>query len=363
MLVAFFLLSVLLAYLATRLAIALSLHRGILDLPNPRSAHSDPVPRMGGIGIVAGFYVSIAGLWMLEYLGFTGYGGPSRSVLIVLSACAGMAAVGLYDDLCHVTPARKFTLQLLLALGVAGLGIRFEDLGIPGGDTLALGTLGLPLTLLWLTGFSNVYNFMDGINGLAGATGVVYCGFFAAFAFHQDERELLAVAVLLMGSCVGFLFLNFPQARTFMGDTGSLFLGMLFSGMVVLLAQRASDSGALVGLVLVCSVYLFDSGFTLLRRIKRHEHIFRAHRTHLYQRLLPTGLSHAKITALYVLLHSLMGALAMAYMGIAGPVRVWILGIVAMVFLSFALTVYRLENSVARRHVVSEGKPLGASKL
>src|SRR5579859_1132357 len=347
----------LIAYIVTGLTIKVSLRRGVLVLPNARSSPFLPVPRMGGVGILSGFYLSTAALVVLGQLGFTGYSPFARDILIVLLAGAGMGVIGLVDDLHHLNPGTKYLMQFGIAVLVAAFGVRLESAKIPYWRTLELGLFSFPVTILWLTGFSNVYNFMDGINGLAAGTGAVYGVFFFLFAWLQGNSGLAAVALLLSGSCLGFLFHNFPHARTFMGDNGSLFLGMVFALLVVGLAQQCSNPASLVTLLLVCSVYLYDSTFTLLRRLKHGENIFRAHRSHLYQRLAQTGLSHARITYLYLLLHAMMGTLGLLYFFASEIGHLWILGFTSLVFLGFTLAVYRLEHRVAEVKVGSEGNP------
>jgi len=343
-----FLLSILIAFGTTQLSIVLSLRRGVLDVPNIRSSHSAPVPRIGGIGIVSAFYLSFAVFTALGKVGFPAYSVLTREVLAALLIGAGMAAIGLCDDLRGLNPAPKFLLQLFLAAIAVGLGSRVESLSIPLWGKVMLGVLSIPLTLLWLTGFANVYNFMDGIDGLAGGTGVVYGAFFFAIAWQQGDPGLAVVAVLLTGGCLGFLYHNFPQARTFMGDVGSLFLGMAFALFVVQLAQRSQNPASLVAHLMICSVYLYDSGFTLLRRIARRENIFRAHRSHLYQRMVQAGWNHGKVTAFYLVLHTLVGSLALLYLRVSGAAQLGIIGCVTVILLTFTLGVYWLEHRTAR---------------
>jgi UDP-N-acetylmuramyl pentapeptide phosphotransferase/UDP-N-acetylglucosamine-1-phosphate transferase len=349
--------SALIAYTATGLSIQLSLRRGVLDLPNVRSSHSRPIPRLGGIGIVLGSCLPMATYWLLGHLGLIDRALSNRDAGLILLAGGGMAVTGLYDDLRHLNPGTKLLIQLGLAALVVISGARIENVTIPLWRPLKLGMFSSPITILWLTGFSNVYNFMDGINGLAAGTGAVYGLFFFLFAWVQGNQALGATAVLLSGSCLGFLYHNFPQARTFMGDTGSLFLGMMFAFLAVRLAQQASNPASPAALLLVCSVYLYDSAFTLLRRLKHGENIFQAHRSHLYQRLAQAGLPHAMITYLYLLLHTLVGTLALIYILASEVVHLWILGFTSLVFLVFTLVVYRLEHRVAEVKVGSEGNP------
>lgn len=352
-----FLVSVLIALGVTPLTIVLSLRAHILDVPSNRSSHSRPMPRLGGLGILAGFYLAFAGLWLVEPLGFARCPVHNRDLLAVLTAGIGMAATGLYDDLYRLDPRMKFLMQLLLAVLVVSFGIRIESLSIPFRGPFVLGVFSVPLTLLWLTGFANIYNFMDGIDGLAAGTGAVYGALFALFAWIQGNQGLGAVALLLGGSSLGFLLYNLPQARTFMGDSGSLFLGMLFALFVVRLAQQSPEPASPAALILVCSVFLYDSGFTILRRIKHREDIFEAHRTHLYQRLVRVGLSHGKVTVLYLVLHGLMGVLALLYVWASELFRLCILGFASLVFLAFTLGVYWLEYRVLRSRRAGESKP------
>ena len=355
----FFVAGGLIAYSATDLTIRVSLRRGVLDLPNARSSHSLPVPRMGGIGILTGFYLSISIIGVLGELQVPGYAPLTRDILVLLLAGAGMAVIGLVDDLYHLDPATKFLMQFGNAALVIVFGIHFNTAAIPAWKVLPLGVLSFPVTILWLTGFSNVYNFMDGINGLAAGTGAVYGFFFSLFAWLQGNPELAAVALILSGSCLGFLFHNFPHARTFMGDNGSLFLGMVFALLVVRLAQQSINSASLVALLLVCSVYLYDSAFTLLRRVMHGENILQAHRSHLYQRLAQAGFPHAMITCLYLLLHTLVGTLAIIYLRASEVMHLLILGFISLVFLVFTLAVYRLEHRVAELKAGSESSPPG----
>lgn len=351
-----FLGSALVAYGVTKLSIALSLKKGMLDLPNVRSSHSQPVPRMGGVGILAGFFLPLGTLAVVGQWGVAADYATTREVLLFVIAGAGMAITGLCDDLYSLNPAAKFLLQFVLAAAVMALGARVEILSLPPGVSLALGLFAYPITLLWLTGFANIFNFMDGINGMAAGTGLVYSGLFFFVAWRQGHSDLAILGALLAGSCLGFLFHNFPHARTFMGDTGSLFLGGVFALFVIRLAQRAGNPDVVIAMVIGVSLYLWDSGFTLLRRLRRRENIFQAHRSHLYQRLVQAGLSHAKVTTLYLFLHSLLGALALTYLGASESGRLSLLALAAVVLAGFTGAVYWLERRQGAPKKVGNGQ-------
>jgi UDP-GlcNAc:undecaprenyl-phosphate GlcNAc-1-phosphate transferase len=350
------LLSALVSFFITRLSIKLSLRRGILDLPGPRSSHSEPVPRLGGVGIVCGVYLPLMGLWGLGFKTLGQQGLWSREVMIILVVAAGMGVTGFCDDMFRLSPPAKLALQLVWVLVGVGFGIRLQSIRTPFDGALVLGALAVPVTVLWLAGFANVYNFMDGINGLAAGTGITYSAFYFTFCWRQGDRGLAALCVVLAGSCLGFLVHNFPRAGTFMGDTGSLFLGTFFALLVVRSAQTSASSPPLPALILVCSVFLFDAGFTLLRRLKRRENIFQPHRTHLYQRLSQVGVTHVRITGLYSLLHVLMGLLALVYVQASGAFRAAILGLTLSVLALFAASVSRLERRAGKRDVTGKAE-------
>jgi len=339
----------------TKVSITFSLRRGVLDVPNVRSSHAQPVPRLGGIGILAALILSLAVLALMRGLGSVGYPVSTRDVSLLLLVGIGMAVMGLYDDFHGMTPATKFLMQLVLAGIVVALGMRIESVAILKWGPFSLGILAFPVTVLWLTGFANIFNFMDGINGLAAVTAATYSAFLFVFAWRQGSVELAAMAAIVTGSSLGFLPHNLPKAKTFMGDTGSLLLGMVLALLVVRLAQTSANPASLIGLVLVCSVYLWDSGFTLLRRLRRGENIFQAHRSHLYQRLVQLGLSHASITGMYLLLHLLMGSLGLAYVRCTNAMRAVILVFAGVTLAGFTASVYWLEHRAARAKLEASG--------
>jgi UDP-N-acetylmuramyl pentapeptide phosphotransferase/UDP-N-acetylglucosamine-1-phosphate transferase len=165
------------------------------------------------------------------------------------------------------------------------------------------------LTFVWIVGLTNAYNFMDGIDGLAAGqaviAGLAWCGI--GIALRTPAPAL--IGVLAAGASAGFLVHNWPPARIFMGDVGAAFLGYTFA--VLPLITAPTRSSVTVASVLAVGVFVFDTAFTFLRRMVAGENVFRAHRSHLYQRLTATGLTHRTVTLFYSALAAVLAAAAL----------------------------------------------------
>lgn len=269
----------LMAFGASLLVAAQGAKVGLIDPPNGRSSHAETTPRAGGLGIVvSGIAAAIAVGW------------PVAGWLPM----AGIALLGLVDDRWHVEPRLRLLGQCVLA-GLSALWLMRQ-----ASFSATIAVAATILFVLVLVGTTNIYNFMDGANGMAGLMGVVVFGGLAAvFLVLAKNIEIGRVAIVIAVACAGFLPLNLrPKARVFMGDVCSTFLG--FSA--ALLALRLWIGHPLWGLcaLSVMMVFYIDAGLTLLTRLHRHEQLFRAHRTHAYQRLVnELGWAHPAVAVTY----------------------------------------------------------------
>ncbi|MFM7345398.1 MAG: glycosyltransferase family 4 protein [Tagaea sp.] len=275
---------------------AMARGRFLVDQPNERSSHKVPTPRGGGVGLVLGAIVG--GAWVvsptIEFAGF------ALGALIAANA-------GLLDDRRAQGPAIKFGAQFLAAFLAMGAGLTFERVALPGLGTVELGWAGSLITLLWFVGLTNAYNFMDGLDALAGATGTVASIFLGFALLLIGQTNLAWIAFVLAAACLGFLAVNKPPARVFMGDVGSQFLGFAFAGLGVL-AAKAEPSGLAFWLVpLALMHFLFDTLFTAARRALAGENVLAAHKTHLYQRLNQAGFSHGRVAAFLAAMAAIQG--------------------------------------------------------
>jgi len=238
--------------------------RLVLDRPNERSLHERPVPRTGGLAVLAGTLVSVA------------FG--AAPLWLVLTAGYSLAGVSFVDDVRGLPTGAR----LAAHLAAAALLVWYVTTPI---DPLAAALL--VVALGWIT---NLYNFMDGSDGLAGGMALIGFGAYAAAAALAGDTPLLALSVALACAAAGFLCFNFPPARLFLGDVGSVPLGF-FAGAAGIVGWR-DDVWPLWFPLLVFAPFIGDATLTLLRRLVRGERVWQAHREHYYQRLVRLGAGH-----------------------------------------------------------------------
>jgi Fuc2NAc and GlcNAc transferase len=265
--------------------------RRILDVPNERSSHTRPTPRGGGLAIVAVVLVGTA----LCALG--GLVGMTRALGLCGLGALLVAAVSWLEDLRRRPVALRLSVHVAAAvlalIGSFGVTRAVSPIeGVSWGAAIVAA-----ISLVWIVGLTNAYNFMDGIDGIAGTQGVIAGIAWSVFGLHLGDGGFAVIGALMCGSCLGFLVHNWPPARIFMGDVGSAFLGFVLA-VLPLLAAR-SDARMVVAGVLVVWPFVFDTGFTLCRRLMRRENVFHSHRSHLYQRLVVAGWRHRGATLLY----------------------------------------------------------------
>ena len=314
--VAAFLGVVLVSWLLTGAVRWYALRSGLLDVPNERSLHRTPVPRGGGLAIAV---VTLAGL-----VAAAAQSRIPAPVAWALGAGGAMvAAVGWLDDVRGVRASVRAAVHLVAACWAAYW---------IWGELTPAAVAGV-ICIMWAI---NLYNFMDGIDGLAGAE-ASSVGIIAGVLLLVGGRgDLAVVAFLVAAAATGFLGWNWPPARIFMGDVGSGFLGFTF-GALALIAGRSGALPLALGL-LAAGVFAFDATVTLVRRAARGEPWHQAHRSHAYQRLVQAGSSHARATGAVLVVNLGLGLLA--WLGQSGRVSVpaaVLAGIVVLTVLYLAI--------------------------
>ncbi len=250
-----------------------ALHKSLLDIPNGRSSHTLPTPRGGGVAIVISYLVAL--VWML-WAGLMG----RDLFLAMFGAGALIAALGFLDDHGHIAARWR-----LLGHFFAAAWALFWLGGLPAinvfGMTLAPGLIVNVLAAFYLVWLLNLYNFMDGIDGIASVEAICVCVGAAIIYALSGFASLVWMPVLLACAVAGFLFWNFPPAKIFMGDAGSGFLGIML-GCLSLQGAWISSQFLWVWLILL-GVFIVDATVTLIRRLVRGDKVYEAHRSHAYQ--------------------------------------------------------------------------------
>jgi len=224
-------------------------------------------------------------------------------------------------------------------------GIVFSRVSLPGIGAIDLGWLGYPLTVIWVVALTNMFNFMDGLNGLAGGTAVIVSAFLCAVTFMEGSFFVYMFCYIMAAGAAGFLVFNFPHARLFMGDVGSQFVGFSFAALAVIAAEIDASRTSFLVVPLLFFNFIFDTVFTLCRRGLRGENVTQAHRTHLYQLLNRVGWSHVQVTLFHICVTAAQGVGALILIGL-GPDRRMVVFLPFLVFqILYAAAVVR----VARR--------------
>lgn len=293
-----------------------------IDCPNARSSHLRPTPKGGGVGILAAFsFVCIIS-------GISSWFWGTMSTLALITG---------YGDRVEMSARTRLFAQLCLA-GVFILGTWQPT------SNIYLSPLLMLLWLIFIVGTANFYNFMDGIDGVAGMTGVVGFSLLAFYIYsHEGQVRLANLSLCMACSCLGFLPLNMPKAKVFMGDIGSILLGAVFSGLIYLASHRLLD-------FLCMASFLFpfyaDELTTIAVRLKRNESLTQPHRRHIYQILAnEKGIDHWKVSLGFGFIQFVVGVSAMLARPFGVPA---VFALLVLSFIVFAGLSFHLRSSLER---------------
>jgi UDP-N-acetylmuramyl pentapeptide phosphotransferase/UDP-N-acetylglucosamine-1-phosphate transferase len=264
------------------LLVRFAVGRNLLDVPNLRSSHEVPTPRLGGVAIFLG---TLAGAVLLR----------PEGMWPLLSAAALVWAVGLADDLSNLHFGVKAAFQ---ALAAAGLLLYYPPTILSDAPGI-MGIIVFVVAVFWIVSLSNAFNFMDGIDGFTGGVALVNALFLAPLV-----GTVGGFLPALIGATAGFLVWNMSPASIFIGDSGAYFLGFSLAAAALYAPSLSGQEWTPLGFlacVVVFTPYLFDTGYTLIRRLRggAGKNIFLAHREHIYQRITPTTAMHRRTSNLY----------------------------------------------------------------
>jgi UDP-GlcNAc:undecaprenyl-phosphate GlcNAc-1-phosphate transferase len=266
---------------------------GAVARPAADRWHGREVPLLGGVAIAGAVLLGVVLVAPL-----------ARDVVILLAGAVGLSVVGLVDDFHPLKPQTKFIAQILVAAMLAGLGLRLGLTGVPVVD--------LVLTLVWIVGVANAFNLLDNMDGLAAGVAAIATAFRLGFFLNDGNMEAAQIAALLLGSLVGFLVFNFQPASIFMGDAGSLFVGVMVSGLSLVgtWAYSRGTASVLLFPVLILLVPIFDTAFVIVSRTLAGRSIATGGRDHPSHRLVALGLSEREAVLIMYVVACLAGGMA-----------------------------------------------------
>ena len=290
---------------------------GLIGQPDSRKQHTTPMVRLGGVGIVGGFVIALAVIWLIG--GFVELPVQRDSqIWTTLAGALCFFAIGLADDLFALPPLPRLGGQVLVAMAVWSQGVQigaidvpFPLFGSPPGAIPLPAALSLLATVIWLVGITNAINWLDGLDGLAaGVSGIAAVGLLSvSYSLNQPAPGLLAAA--LAGSCLGFLRHNFNPARIFMGDGGSYFLGFALAAISIVGPAKGLTTVSLLLPLLILSLPLADMSAVIMGRLSQGRSPFYPDRRHLHHRLLRAGFSHRRTVVLIYAFTQWLAALAL----------------------------------------------------
>jgi UDP-GlcNAc:undecaprenyl-phosphate GlcNAc-1-phosphate transferase len=276
------------AAILTPLAIAVSRRLGFLDLPGPRKIHTVAVPYGGGVAVAAAVLLTTLGALRARGPAPPHLPGTPKTFSYLLCAAGSVVilALGLVDDRRKLSPRVKLAVEAVVAAGVALGGERLQLFGAPV-------PLSIAITMLWILGITNAFNLLDHMDGLCAGVAVLSGIAFLAVAIQTGQEQVAAMLVPLLGACAGFLLYNFPPARIFLGDAGSLFIGFWISCLTISFTFYTAPYPLYTYLVplAILAVPLYDTGSVVVIRLVRRRPIFEGDTNHLAHRLTALGFS------------------------------------------------------------------------
>jgi len=291
-LILLFVSSALTAYVATAVVRKAASHIGLVDVPDDRKRHEVATPRLGGLAIIFGF-----GFPLLLFAA-----NPRAATLVtknlpylfgVLASGSLIVGLGVYDDLIGANAPKKFAMQGAAALILVAFGFRFSEISIAGMN-FNLGILGGVASLFWIVGIINAMNFIDGIDSLATVVSITTAAAFTVISVIRSDYFSLVIMVALMGSLIGFYPWNKPPAKIFMGDTGSMFIGLLLAASSIVKPSKSPTLLIVVGPMIALALPVIDTLIVMKQRFgsehssiaARFSRVFSADRRHIHHILV-----------------------------------------------------------------------------
>ncbi|HEY8911136.1 MAG TPA: MraY family glycosyltransferase [Desulfosporosinus sp.] len=341
-----FVMALVIAVTATPISMKLAKRWGAIAYPGGRHVHSRPIPCLGGLAMYAAFWIAALVILVWD----KSYSMDASSIMQIWGLFLGstiILVVGIWDDIRGMRPLVKLFCQIAAASVLVFFGFTMNNISLPlfgpvDFELRGLSAIGVVLMIFWVVGLVNTVNVSDGLDGLAGGI----CFIVALLLFWSANRigqfPAAHLTLALAGALLGFLFFNFPPARVFMGDSGSMFLGYIIGGLSIMGLLKTATILGLVFPLLVLGMPVTDLTFAIIRRKLRGQSIATADRGHLHHRLLDAGLTQRQAVLLMYGISACFGVAA-----VLGANGQWIWALVVLV-IDFALIITILMRRTAK---------------
>lgn len=302
-------------------------HVGAIDVPNERKVHKNPMPRMGGIAIYGAFLV-----------GYILYGDITTQMLSILIGSFIIFVLGMLDDIKPIRASYKFLVQIIAAIIVVVYGqVYFNEISFLGFSLSFNKIISYFLSVFFIVAISNAINLIDGLDGLAGGISSIYYLTISIIAILLGKTNGLdfILSLVMLGATLGFLYHNFPPAKIFMGDSGSLFLGFMIS-VIALVSYKVATLTSLVIPIVILAIPIFDTVLAIFRRLLKGESIGAPDKEHFHHQLLKLKFS-TKVSIIIIYMINIMFSIVSIFYVMGNTIEAIILYLLLMVSLLFLI--------------------------
>lgn len=349
---------------AKRLAFAFD----AIDYPDKRRVNTRPTPRMGGVALFGGMAAGCIAIWLGNV--FFGWIDPFRTYIehavnfpLLFLGVFVMFMVGVLDDVLSLKPLAKLLGQIIAASICSASGLLLSNIQNPfiEGAFIEFGFLAYPITIFYLVAFANVINLIDGLDGLASGISAISGAAIFVFAMFASRFDAAILAVVIVGSCIGFLRFNKHPASIFMGDSGSLLLGVTLGIVSLLAVARSTLFISLLVPILAAGVPITDTAVAIIRRKRANQPVDQPDRGHIHHRLLNAGFSQRTTVLIMCAWTAALSACAIVLAESDGPLRIVAIAAAALIT-AYAIGKLHLLEPVLRHHYAPRAKKGGAQR-
>ncbi len=315
-----FLLAFITTFVVTPHTMRLAKKVGAIDIPNDRRVNKKPMPRLGGLAVISGFLVSIIYLFITTSIeGKLNLFGEENYYIKMIGFFAGIVVLGItcyIDDVKGIPSLVKLTAQIIASIIVVACGIRIENISIPftEGKIVISEIFSYIITVCWIVGITNAINLIDGLDGLSSGVTLISClSLLMVFALNGSPLIAIVLITALAGALVGFLPFNFSPAKTFIGDTGSNFMGFSLAIISILGVAKTYTALVLIAPIIILGMPIFDTIFAIFRRIikgKSIKAVFKPDKGHLHHKLMAKGYTQKQAVLIMYGITAILGMFA-----------------------------------------------------